>query len=122
MSLDISFRDIYWASRVSRFEIGDGPKIYSFIWRGICFNFHLLPFGGSVHRVWASKKKWKNITIIAGGPIANIICAVAFWNIFRDFAAISLVMGVFNLIPRKEFDGYNILMEFARDKEGVLVR
>lgn len=106
---------------VSKFIIGEGPLLRSFHWQGVRFDFYLLPFGGSVWRVWPSKCRWKNISISAGGPGANLICAALFWK--SDFATMSLIVGAMSLIWWwDDSDGQHILQEFQRDRKGVLVR
>ncbi len=106
---------------VTRVEIGEGPRL-SFFWRGICFRFGILPWGGKCVRAWPSKVRWKNATVTAGGPTANFICGVLAWRVAHDFAAVSIVMGVLNLVPRNGSDGQKLLQEIRRDRAGRLVR
>lgn len=110
---------------VSKFIIGEGPFLYACVWKGIRFEFYTIPFGGSVHRVWPSKTRWKNAVISGGGPAANLICAALFWQSDwkNAFASMSLIMGCCNLIWWWDgSDGQHILQELRRTPQGVLTR
>ncbi len=103
---------------VSSLEIGVGPTIISFQSRGIWMRIHLFPVSGFVRIAFRSRFRWKNILVSAAGPVANFLCAFIVWGFWRQFAEISLWIGIANLIPWKssnsESDGFHILAEWRQ--------
>lgn len=99
---------------VSSVRIGYGPPLWSIQRRGIHLRVFMLPFDGAVTLAFRSKKRWKNIAVIAAGPAVNIITAAVVIplsapdTMLRTFAAISLMVGIFNLLPVKGRDGSQI--------------
>lgn len=48
------------------------------------------------------------IIISLAGPLSNLILAILFLK-FKSFSQVSLLLGIFNLIPAPFFDGYRVL-------------
>lgn len=95
---------------ISRVRVGNGPLLASFFWRGMRFDFRLVPFSGEVLICWPSRRAWKDIAVIASGPVANMIAAAALGLTgFSEIAFISFWVGVNNLMPFKGSDGSQIL-------------
>lgn len=71
---------------VVEFSLGMGPRLVSRQWRGTRYSWKLLPFGGSCMMLgedeeakeegsFGSKSVWARMSVIAAGPIFNIILA-----------------------------------------------
>lgn len=74
---------------VSEFSIGMGPRIFSFDKGGTKYSLKLIPFGGSCMMVgemdesdaedaFNNRSVWARISVVAAGPIFNIILAFLF--------------------------------------------
>jgi Zn-dependent protease len=87
-------------------------------------------FGGYVEFVHPPQKRWHEIVVSAAGPAANLLSApiawkavaliaggddapspgVVFWvNQLQNFGTVSLLLGVFNLLPGIPLDGGHVL-------------
>lgn len=74
---------------VSEFSIGMGPRLFSFDKGGTKYSLKLIPFGGSCMMVgemdesdaedaFNNRSVWARISVVAAGPIFNIILAFLF--------------------------------------------
>lgn len=110
---------------VSSFELGTGPRLFQFLWKGIWFRFYLLPVSGFVKTCWLSKKRWKNVALFLAGPIANLMFAFVLYAItgqlngmdpMERLLCMSLIVGFVNLMPLHfwgmDSDGLQILRQF----------
>ena len=83
-------------------------------------------FGGHVDFAWPPKSRWQDIVVSAAGPIANllvyfiVVVLAASLNdlpnvaylFMAQLAEVSLLLGVFNLLPGFPLDGGRILRAF----------
>ena len=67
------------------------------------------PFGLRIGNSPLAEFAGGNGKILAAGCGVNFICAAATFGFLPDFAAVSFLMGVFNLLPVKGMDGGGIL-------------
>ncbi|MBJ7538401.1 RIP metalloprotease RseP [Marinomonas transparens] len=95
--------------KVLRFSVGFGKPIYRFIGKtGTEFTLAMIPLGGYVRmlderegnvpaelrsQAFNSKNVWQRISIVAAGPIANFILAIAIY-------ALVALMGIQSLAPK----------------------
>lgn len=74
---------------VSEFSIGMGPRLFSFDKGGTKYSLKLIPFGGSCMMVgemdesdaedaFNNRSVWARISVVAAGPIFNIVLAFLF--------------------------------------------
>ncbi|SRR5712691_11783895 len=101
---------------ISSMTVGFGPLIYEKLWDGMWFRFRLVPLSGNVTMCWRSRRSWKNISILAGGPFANFILAGTMWG--TTLGTVSMLVGFLNLVPRRfgdiDSDGLLIMRELRR--------
>lgn len=79
--------------KVEEFSIGMGPKIYSIKGKETAYSLRVLPIGGYVKmlgegeelnsddRAFSSKSPGRKLSVIAAGPIMNLIIAVIYFSI-----------------------------------------
>lgn len=110
---------------VSSVELGTGPRLFQFLWKGIWFRFYLLPLFGFVKTCWLSKSRRKNLALFLAGPIANLLFALALYaitgqvigmDLMERLLRASLAVGFVNLMPLHfwgmDSDGLQILRQF----------
>jgi membrane-associated protease RseP (regulator of RpoE activity) len=116
-----------FAMAISSVEVGAGPRLTEFIWKGIWFRLYCLPLFGYVKTCWPSKKRWKNNALYLGGPAINLLTALLLYLIFQDLdkttfcgvmTRISLGIGLGNLIPFRlwgmDSDGLQIMRSYFK--------
>jgi len=81
---------------ISSMTIGVGPLLFEHMWEGMWFRFRLLPVCGNVALCWRSKRRWRNMSVYAAGPAANVLLAGLFWT---EIGSMSAAMAVLNLVP-----------------------
>jgi len=121
------FAAYYLGLPVSSVEMGVGPRIFQFLWKGIWFRLYLFPLFGFVRTCWLSKKRWKNILMFSAGPLANFATAFLLYLVFGEglrtthfelLFYVSFFTGAFNLLPikfrRGDSDGRQILLAFNK--------
>lgn len=108
----------YTKQPVARMVVGRGRLLAAWYWRGMRFEWRLLPTGGYVSVVWRSSKVWKNVLRIASGPGANLLVYALLLVAGHGselFALVNLYLGVFNLLPTdKDDDGSRLIEELSR--------
>lgn len=74
------------------FNLGMGPKLFSFKGKETEYTIRLLPIGGSVRmmgedeesedpRSFGKKKVWQRMAVVFAGPFMNLVCAVVIFVI-----------------------------------------
>lgn len=56
------------------------------------------------------------VWVTAAGPVVNLVCGAALRQIWPVFAAISLLLGLFNLLPLPVLDGGRLIQLFCEKK------
>lgn len=69
----------------------------------------LTPFGIRIENSPLSAGGRGHVLILAAGSGMNALCAAVTFGFLHDFAAVSLLLGVFNLLPVEGMDGGGIL-------------
>ena len=69
----------------------------------------LTPFGIRIQSNPLSQLGKGSCPILAAGSAANFLCAAATFGFLPDFAAVSLVLGLLNLLPVGSMDGGGLL-------------
>ena len=68
----------------------------------------LTPFGVRIERNPLSEFGKGNGIILAAGSGMNFVCAAVTFGFLPEFAAVSLLLGIFNLLPVEGLDGGGI--------------
>jgi len=110
----------YFGLPVSSMEVGVGPRLFSFEWKGMQFRWYALPICGELRTCWLSKRKWKNVMLFLAGPLTNVVFACIMFAVAGNgpMARGSLAFGLINLIPFRtktiDSDGYQILQALRK--------
>ena len=78
-------------------------------------DFNSLTFYGGGIKIGYEKKHGASVFLLSAGSILNIVIFIFFYFIFtmqidlKIFAIINLIIGIFNLLPIKYFDGGQLL-------------
>ena len=110
---------------LARVEVGTGPLLYFFTWKGINFRLYDIPLGGKTLFVFGSRKKWVNLSIMFAGPVANLLTWYVMYCIDGNdmLARISLMMAMLNLMPFRteniNSDGHQIMQEWRKNRTGI---
>lgn len=70
----------------------------------------ITPFGIRIENTPLCEFGNGNAFILAAGSGANFLCASVTFGFLPEFAAVSLVMGIFNLLPVESMDGGGMLL------------
>jgi regulator of sigma E protease len=101
--------------RVMQAGLGWGPKLFGLRVRGVDYQIRLLPLGAYVQMDMAGLQKRRLIQqlfVLLAGVVVNLLLAVTFWGSF--FGTLNLVLGVANLLPVYQQDGWKSGMVFFR--------
>ncbi len=77
---------------------------------------------GACIRHSIENKGKKDAAVAASGPAANLLCAALFAGksgLFGLFAAASLLLDCFNLLPAHPLDGWRIVRTFLKNEKAV---
>lgn len=78
----------------------------------------IMLYGGGIKLKSVPEKlydKKSEICVLLAGAGVNILCFIAFKGILTQFAYTSLILGLFNLLPYKYFDGGRVLKLIFED-------
>ena len=95
--------------------LGWGPKLFSLRVRGVDYQFRLLPLGAYVQMDMAGLQKRRlvqQLFVLLAGIAVNLLLAAMTWGSF--FGTLNLVLGVVNLFPIYQQDGWKSGMVFFR--------
>ena len=101
--------------KVMQAGLGWGPKVFGFRVKGVDYQFRLLPLGAYVQMDMADLQKRRLIQqlfVLLAGIAVNLILAAITWGSF--FGTLNLVLGVANLFPIYQQDGWKSGMVFFR--------
>lgn len=70
----------------------------------------LSPFGVRIEKRPLSEFGRGNVLILAAGSGVNFLCAAVTFGFFPRFAAVSLILGILNILPVEGMDGGGILI------------
>lgn len=101
--------------RVMQAGLGWGPKLLGFRSRGVDYQLRLLPLGAYVQMDMAGLQKrtlLQQLFVLLAGIAVNLILAAIAWGSF--FGTLNLVLGVANLLPVYQQDGWKSGMVFFR--------
>jgi membrane-associated protease RseP (regulator of RpoE activity) len=105
----------FWNKPIVRVEVGNGPLLSEFTLKGIVYKFRLFPFSAGVLILFMSRKKYINLSIIAAGPLVNLLCAPILQLIGCELGAIiSFSLFAANVMPFKGFDGAQFIQELHK--------
>ncbi|HKR61336.1 MAG TPA: site-2 protease family protein [Pyrinomonadaceae bacterium] len=108
------------AARACRVEVtqaglGWGPKLFGFRMSGVEYQLHSLPLGAYIRMDMAGLQKrplWQQLFVLLAGIAVNLTLAAITWGSF--FGTLNLVLGVANLLPVYQQDGWKSGMVFFR--------
>ena len=101
--------------RVMQAGLGWGPKLFGFRNRGVDYQLRFLPLGAYVQMDMAGLQKrplLQQLFVLLAGIAVNLILAAIAWGSF--FGTLNLVLGVANLLPVYQQDGWKSGMVFFR--------
>jgi membrane-associated protease RseP (regulator of RpoE activity) len=101
--------------RVMQAGLGWGPKLFGLRVRGVDYQFRLLPLGAYVQMDMAGLQKRRlvqQLFVLLAGIAVNLLLAAVTWGSF--FGTLNLVLGVVNLFPIYQQDGWKSGMVFFR--------
>lgn len=82
----------------------------------------IMLYGGGIKLVSESERlydKKSEICVLLAGAVVNILCFFIFRGLIPLFAYTSLILGLFNLLPFKYFDGGRVLKLIFEDSVSV---
>ena len=101
--------------RVTQAGLGWGPKLFGFCVKGVDYQLHLLPLGAYIRMDMSSLQKRalsQQLFVLLAGIAVNLILAALAWGTF--FGTLNLVLGIANLLPLYQQDGWKSGMVFFR--------
>lgn len=114
---------------VSSVEVGVGPKLFQFMWKGVWFRLRLVPISGLVKTCWLATNRWKSVPFFSAGPLANFLLALALYlwladtseqTVLRKLMVASWYIGLYNLVPLslwgQDSDGLQIIEELCKKR------
>lgn len=98
---------------LSSMTIGTGPLVWGRCFSGVWLRIRAIPLFGIVTTCWNSKRPWKNATLAAGGPLADVVGFIVTYALGLEYtSAVFLFHAAVNLVPVKtddlESDGWKI--------------
>jgi membrane-associated protease RseP (regulator of RpoE activity) len=101
--------------RVTQAGLGWGPKLFGFCVKGVDYQLHLLPLGAYIRMDMSGLQKRalsQQLFVLLAGIAVNLILAAIAWGTF--FGTLNLVLGIANLLPLYQQDGWKSGMVFFR--------
>ena len=101
--------------RVTQAGLGWGPKLLGFCVNGVDYQLHLLPLGAYIRMDMSGLQKRalsQQLLVLLAGIAVNLILAAIAWGTF--FGTLNLVLGIANLLPLYQQDGWKSGMVFFR--------
>ena len=101
--------------RVTQAGLGWGPKLFGFCVNGVDYQLRLLPLGAYIRMDMAGLQKRplsQQLFVLLAGIGVNLILAVVAWGTF--FGTLNLVLGIGNLLPLYQQDGWKSGMVIFR--------
>lgn len=110
----------FLAARLCRVEVsqaglGWGPKLFGFRVNRVDYQFRLLPIGAYIRMDMAGLQRRplsQQLFVLLAGIAVNLILAAITWGSF--FATLNLVLGIGNLFPLYQQDGWKSGMVIFR--------
>ena len=100
---------------VTQAGLGWGPKLFGFCVKGVDYQLHLLPLGAYIRMDMSGLQKRalsQQLFVLLAGIAVNLILAAIAWRTF--FGTLNLVLGIANLLPLYQQDGWKSGMVFFR--------
>ncbi|MFZ0062181.1 MAG: site-2 protease family protein [Pyrinomonadaceae bacterium] len=101
--------------RVTQAGLGWGPKLFGLCVKGVDYQLHLLPLGAYIRMDMSGLQKRalsQQLFVLLAGIAVNLILAAIAWGTF--FGTLNLVLGIANLLPLYQQDGWKSGMVFFR--------
>ncbi len=100
---------------VTQAGLGWGPKLFGFGVSGVDYQLRMLPLGAYIRMDMAGLQKRplsQQLFVLLAGIAVNLILAVITWGTF--FGTFNLVLGIVNLFPLYQQDGWKSGMVIFR--------
>ncbi len=100
---------------VTQAGFGWGPKLFSFRVKGVEYQFRLLPVGAFIRMDMAGLQKrplLQQLFVLLAGIAVNLTLGAVSWGTF--FGTLNLVLGIANLFPLYQQDGWKSGMVIFR--------
>ena len=100
---------------VTQAGLGWGPKLFGFRVNGVEYQLRLLPIGAYIRMDMSGLQKRplaQQLFVLLGGIAVNLILAAISWGTF--FGTLNLVLGIANLFPLYQQDGWKSGMVIFR--------
>ena len=101
--------------RVTQAGLGWGPKLFGFRVNEVDYQLRLLPLGAYIRMDMAGLQKRplsQQLFVLLAGIAVNLILAALAWGTF--FGTLNLVLGIGNLLPLYQQDGWKSGMVIFR--------
>ena len=100
---------------ITQAGLGWGPKLFGFRASGVDYQLRMLPLGAYIRMDMAGLQKRplsQQLFVLLAGIAVNLILAAVMWGTF--FGTFNLVLGIVNLFPLYQQDGWKSGMVIFR--------
>jgi membrane-associated protease RseP (regulator of RpoE activity) len=100
---------------ISQAGLGWGPKLFGLRFNGVDYQLRLLPLGAYIRMDMSGLQKrplCQQLFVLLAGIAMNLILAAITWGTF--FGTLNLVLGIVNLFPLYQQDGWKSGMVIFR--------